>query len=70
MSLYTPVTENMKLDMRMNLKAKKVVSSRCCNAHTAGSGNLCGIPDAYADPYPVQEAGKVNAEDCILCRWN
>ena len=24
MSLYTPVTENMKLDMRMNLKAKKV----------------------------------------------
>ena len=25
MSLYTPVTENMKLDMRMNLKAKKVV---------------------------------------------
>ena len=26
MSLYTPVTENMKLDMRMNVKAKKVVS--------------------------------------------
>ena len=26
MSLYTPVTENMKLDMRMNLKAKKVSS--------------------------------------------
>ena len=26
MSLYTPVTENMKVDMRMNVKAKKVVS--------------------------------------------
>ena len=25
MSLYTPVTDNMKLDMRMNLKAKKVL---------------------------------------------
>lgn len=40
MTLYTPVTENMKLDMRMNLKAKKVIC-RChflhcwaCTEHT------------------------------------
>lgn len=24
MQLYTPITENLKLDMRMNLKSKKV----------------------------------------------
>lgn len=43
MSLYTPVTENMKLDMRMNLKAKKVVSLLDRNAHNGRSENLIGL---------------------------
>ena len=38
MSLYTPVTENMKLDMRMNLKAKKVcAASSVTYDHPQGS---------------------------------
>jgi len=35
MSLYTPVTENMKLDMRMNLKAKKVCAASSVPLSTA-----------------------------------
>lgn len=38
MTLYTPVTENMKLDMRMNLKAKKVELKT--NPDTPDSGNV------------------------------
>lgn len=38
MNLYTPVTENMKLDMRMNLKAKKVELKT--NADTPDTGSL------------------------------
>ncbi len=35
MSLYTPVTEIMKLDMRMNLKAKKVCAASSVSLSTA-----------------------------------
>ncbi|KAA6425363.1 MAG: RNA-binding pno1-like [Trebouxia sp. A1-2] len=38
MSLYTPVTDNMKLDMRMNLKAKKVELKT--NPDTPDSGSV------------------------------
>jgi hypothetical protein len=44
MELYKPITENLKLDMRMNLKTKKV---RIAAARGAG-GALCG---AGADPW-------------------
>ena len=32
MKLYQPITENLKLDMRMNLKAKKVRFCLCSHA--------------------------------------
>lgn len=75
MSLYTPVTENMKLDMRMNLKAKKVVSLLDRSAYDGGPENFIDLWAWHAcclsNPYPVQQAGDMNAETSyVICRWS
>ena len=50
LKLYQPITENMKLDMRMNLKSKKV-NNPCCPARA-----LAVSPQAEGLKY----------EDCLV----
>ena len=40
MELYTPVTEQMKIDMRMNLKTRKARS--CAGAQRSAAARVCG----------------------------
>lgn len=35
LALYKPITENMALDMRMNLQTRKVCYAACVNARVA-----------------------------------
>lgn len=42
LALYKPVTENLKLDMRMNLKTRKVGLQELCMQQAVGRGKAAG----------------------------
>lgn len=55
MELYKPITENLKLDMRMNLKTKKV----CSRNHVPGGGKG-----------RERLESRRQRQWCYACRWS
>lgn len=50
LALYKPVTENLKLDMRMNLKTRKVGRGGLAAPAGGGAGALCRAPESTIHP--------------------